>query len=427
MLDINFIRNHQQDLSLIANQKGINISIERIIQLDFERRKLIHDIELARFTKKKLSNDMKDFVLKGDNQHLIKSIKLQIDEINKSLKANQQNLESILNEYNTLMLLVPNIISSDTPIGLSDKDNVVVKECGRKPTFTFSIKDHIELGHSLDIIDIKRGVKVAGTRNYYLKNMGASLHRAVQQLAIDHLIQKGFTLLEVPAMVNEEMFINTGFFPIGQDQTYKLANSNKYLIGTSEVPIVSYYSNEFVNIEKPIKLAGISNCFRSEVGAAGRDVKGLYRVHQFSKVEQVILCENNVEKSNLILEEITQNAEEILQLLELPYRVVSVCTGDIGQGVFKKYDIETWMPSRNSYGETQSASNLLDFQSRRSKIRYKDNNGEIKYCHTLNNTAIATPRILIPLLEVHQQEDGSIYIPRALRKYLNNQEYIESR
>ncbi len=217
------------------------------------------------------------------------------------------------------------------------------------------------------------------------------------------------------------------FFPIGQDQTYKLANSNKYLIGTSEVPIVSYYSNEFVNIEKPIKLAGISNCFRSEVGAAGRDVKGLYRVHQFSKVEQVILCENNVEKSNLILEEITQNAEEILQLLELPYRVVSVCTGDIGQGVFKKYDIETWMPSRNSYGETQSASNLLDFQSRRSKIRYKDNNGEIKYCHTLNNTAIATPRILIPLLEVHQQEDGSIYIPRALRKYLNNQEYIESR
>ncbi|MDA1526724.1 serine--tRNA ligase, partial [Bacillus cereus] len=380
-----------------------------------------------RVTKKKLSNNMKDFMLKGDNQHLIKNIKLQIDEINKSLKANQQNLESILNEYNTLMLLVPNIISSDTPIGLSDKDNVVVKEYGRKPTFTFSIKDHIELGHSLDIIDIKRGVKVAGTRNYYLKNMGASLHRAVQQLAIDHLIQKGFTLLEVPAMINEEMFINTGFFPIGQDQTYKLANSNKYLIGTSEVPIVSYYSNEFVNIEKPIKLAGISNCFRSEVGAAGRDVKGLYRVHQFSKVEQVILCENNVEKSNLILEEITQNAEEILQLLELPYRVVSVCTGDIGQGVFKKYDIETWMPSRNGYGETQSASNLLDFQSRRSKIRYKDNNGEIKYCHTLNNTAIATPRILIPLLEVHQQEDGSIYIPRALRKYLNNQEYIESR
>ena len=427
MLDINFIRNHQQDLSLIDNQRGNNSSIERIIQLDYEGGKLINDIELARFTKKKLSNDMKDFVLKGDNQHLIKSIKLQIDEINKSLKANQQNLESILNEYNTLMLLVPNIISSDTPIGLSDKDNVVVKECGRKPTFTFSIKDHIELGHSLDIIDIKRGVKVAGTRNYYLKNMGASLHRAVQQLAIDHLIQKGFTLLEVPAMVNEEMFINTGFFPIGQDQTYKLANSNKYLIGTSEVPIVSYYSNEFVNIEKPIKLAGISNCFRSEVGAAGRDVKGLYRVHQFSKVEQVILCENNVEKSNLILEEITQNAEEILQLLELPYRVVSVCTGDIGQGVFKKYDIETWMPSRNSYGETQSASNLLDFQSRRSKIRYKDNNGEIKYCHTLNNTAIATPRILIPLLEVHQQEDGSIYIPRALRKYLNNQEYIESR
>jgi seryl-tRNA synthetase len=189
--------------------------------------------------------------------------------------------------------------------------------------------------------------------------------------------------------------------------------------------LVPYYGGEVVDVTEPIRLAGVSNCFRSEAGSAGRDVRGLYRVHQFAKVEQVILCKNDPEVSEAILQEITKNAEDLLQLLELPYRVVAVCTGDIGQGVYKKYDIETWMPSRENYGETQSASNLLEFQARRSNIRYRDENGQLQYCHTLNNTAVATPRILIPLLENHQRADGSIYIPKALRKYMNGVEEIK--
>jgi seryl-tRNA synthetase len=225
-------------------------------------------------------------------------------------------------------------------------------------------------------------------------------------------------------MVREESLINTGHFPQGQDQTYAIVNENKWLAGTSEVPLVSYYSDEIVDVTAPIKLAALSSCFRSEVGSTGKDVRGLYRVHQFSKVEQVIICENNAAVSESILQQITQNAEDLLQLLELPYRVVAVCSGDMSQKNYKQYDIETWMPSRNSYGETHSSSNLHDFQARRSNIRYRDHHGGLQYCHTLNNTAVASPRILIPLLENHQLEDGSIRIPQALRKYLNGIEKL---
>ena len=274
------------------------------------------------------------------------------------------------------------------------------------------------------MIDIPRGVKTAGARNYYLSGAGVLLHRAVQQLAMDLLAAKGFTLLEVPLMVRAEALVNTGFFPLGADQTYRMAEDDRWLVGTAEVPLVAYYDREIVDLTQPIKLAAASLCFRSEVGSAGRDVHGLYRVHQFSKVEQVVLCENSLELSEQLFQEITQNAEELLQLLELPYRVMAVCTGDMSQKTYKQYDIETWMPSRGAYGETHSSSQLLDFQARRSNIRFKDRDGKLQYCYTLNNTMVASPRILIPLLENHQEEDGSIQIPQALRKYMNGLERL---
>ncbi len=225
-------------------------------------------------------------------------------------------------------------------------------------------------------------------------------------------------------MVRGEALLNTGFFPTGEDQVFAVAEEEKYLIGTSEVSLVSYFGNEIVELKEPIRLAAATACFRREIGSAGRDVHGLYRVHQFAKVEQVVLCENDPSLSEQLMQEMTRNAEDILQLLELPYRVVAVCIGDMSQKTHKQYDIETWMPSRQSYGETHSSSNLLDYQARRANIRYRDAHGRMQYCHTLNNTAIATPRILIPLLENHQQADGSVYIPKALRPYLNGAEEI---
>lgn len=251
------------------------------------------------------------------------------------------------------------------------------------------------------------------------------LHRAVQQLAVDMLVAKGFTLMDVPLTVRTEAMENTAFFPLGQDQAFQITEQDKWLVGTSEVPLVSFYSGEIVDVAQPIRLAAASLCFRSEVGSGGRDVHGLYRVHQFAKVEQVVLCEASAETSEQLLQEITANAEQLLQKLELPYRVVAVCTGDMSQKTYKQYDIETWMPSRGAYGETHSSSNLLDFQARRSNIRYRDAEGKLRYCHTLNNTAVASPRILIPLLENHQQADGSILIPKALRPYMNGMERIE--
>lgn len=219
---------------------------------------------------------------------------------------------------------------------------------------------------------------------------------------------------------------NTGYFPAGTDSAYRIDGENRWLIGTSEVPLVAYYDNEIVDVAEPIRLTAATACFRSEVGSAGRDVHGLYRVHQFAKVEQVVFCEADPARSEAMLHEITANAEQLLQLLELPYRVVAVCTGDMSQKNVKQFDIETWMPSRQAYGETHSSSNVHDFQARRSNIRYRDAEGKLRYCHTLNNTAVATPRILIPLLENHQLEDGSIYIPPALRPYMNGLETLQA-
>jgi seryl-tRNA synthetase len=418
MLDIRFIRENPELVQQIAKHKGIDVSIADLLALDTERRALLQELEQHRQQRNRLSQAIPQLAIAGQTEQM-EATKAQVRSINTHISDLEAQLAQVEADLRRQILLVPNIISADTPIGESDADNVEIRRVGKIPQFDFALRDHVTLGEMHGLFDIPRGVKVAGTRHYFLKGLGVYLHRAVQQLALDVLTERGFTPLDVPLMVREDMMTNTGFFPLQRDQAYELAGENKFLVGTSEVPMISYYSNEIVDLTEPIRFAGISNCFRSEAGSAGRDVRGLYRVHQFAKVEQVVLCQADTNVSNRILEEITANAEYLLQLLELPYRVVAVCTGDIGQGVYKKYDIETWMPSRENYGETQSASNLLDFQARRSNIRYRDEHGTLRFCHTLNNTALATPRILIPLLEVHQQKDGSIRIPIALQKYMN--------
>lgn len=427
MLDMKEIRERlelRDAVQQAADLKGIPFSVAELIAADEERRALLLETEELRSRRNSYSEDISRMMREGRRDEA-EEVKQQVKKVNTRLSDTEKPLREAEAKWAELMLLAPNIVSPDTPEGRSDEDNVEVKRVGEPPVFTFEPKDHVDLGEIHRLMDLPRGVKTAGTRNYYLTGSGVLLHRAVQQLALDLLASKGFTLYDVPLMVRTEALNNTAFFPLGQDQTFQMAEENKWLVGTSEVPLVSYYSGEIVDAAEPIRMTAASLCFRSEIGSAGRDVRGLYRVHQFAKVEQVVLCEADLEVSERLHREITANAEELLQLLELPYRVMAVCTGDMSQKTYKQYDIETWMPSRGAYGETHSSSNLLDFQARRSNIRYRDRDGKLQYCHTLNNTAVASPRILIPLLENHQQEDGSVLIPKALQPYMNGLERLQ--
>lgn len=423
MLDMNWIKDNQELVRNTAAWKRVDFPLEKLLEWDEKRRGLQQETEQMRAQRNELTKKVEHLLRQGDHA-AGEAVKEQVRELNGHLSLLEAALTEADHRCRELMLLAPNKVSQDTPIGRDDKDNVELRRTGTVPEFTFTPRDHVELGELHNIIDIPRGVKAGGPRSYVLKGAGLMLHLAVQRLAIDVLASRGFTLMDVPVIVRPEALERTGFFPGGMDQTYELNGDNRWLVGTSEVSLVSLYSDEIVELDTPMRLAGMSACFRREVGSAGRDVRGLYRVHQFSKIEQVILCRNDDEVSEGMLQEILGNAEHILQLLELPYRVMAVCTGDMSLKTHKQYDIETWMPSRGAYGETHSASNLLDFQARRSGIRYRDEEGRLQYCHTLNNTAVATPRILIPLLENHQQEDGSIYIPLALRKYMDGIERL---
>ncbi|WP_379128005.1 serine--tRNA ligase [Paenibacillus sp. sgz500958] len=424
MLDINWIREHVETVKQAAEWKRLRLPLDELLECDDKRRRLMQETEQRRAQRNGLTKEIERHLRQGE-QEQGEAIKQQVRDINTALTSLESELAGAEQRFRELMLLVPNPVSEDTPRGRDDQDNVELRRVGQCPEFTFTPRDHVELGELHQIIDIPRGVKAGGARSYVLKGAGLYLHLAVQRLALDVLASRGFTVMDVPVIVRPEALERTGFFPTGIEQTYELKGEDRWLAGTSEVSLVSLYSDEILDMAEPLRLAGMSACFRREVGSAGRDVRGLYRVHQFSKIEQVVLCANDAALSEHILQEITANAEHILELLELPYRVMAVCTGDMSQKTHKQYDIETWMPSRGNYGETHSASNLHEFQARRSGIRYRDQDGQLQYCHTLNNTAVATPRILIPLLENHQLEDGSIHIPLALRKYMNGLTKLE--
>jgi seryl-tRNA synthetase len=421
MIDIKLIRENPEKFKDGAKAKGFDIDIDRLLELDealkLEKQRL-QDIstDKNRIGKSipKLTGDKKQSALET-----LSNLKDEEADRNENIKKNQP-------EFDALMLQVAQPADDDVPFGKDDTQNVEIRKEGRIRKFDFEPKDHVQLGTALGIIDIERGVKLAGTRNYVLKGDGALLHWAVLRFAFDLMLEKGYVPLSVPLLMKDEAMIGTGYYPGSEEQTYRMEKDELNLAGTAEVPLTAYHSGEILAAdEMPKKYVALSSCFRREAGAAGKDTYGLYRIHQFDKVEQVIVCKNDVEESNKFHNEILANAEAVMKALELPYRVANVCTGDLGRGQAKKFDIEAWMPSRGNYCETHSASKFYDFQARRMNLRYKDAQTKKNlFCHTLNNTVIASPRILIPILELYQNADGSVTIPKALRPYMNGREKL---
>ena len=421
MLDIKFIRENVELVKEGARKKRMNIDIDRLLEVDEERRALLQESEQLKAEKNAASQEIAS--LSGDaKQNAI----VRMRDVSQKIKDLETRLESVVQEFNSLMLRVPNPPDDDVPEGADDSENVELRRAGNVPVFDFEPLDHVALGEALDIIDIPRGVKLAGSRSYILKNEGVLLEYAVLMFAIKRMRELGFTPMIVPHLVKDIAMIGTAYFPGGEEQAYACERDGLYLIGTAEVPVTSYHYDEILSeSELPRHYCGISPCYRREAGTYGKDTKGLYRIHQFQKVEQVIICKADPEVSAKEHDFITANSENLVKDLGLPYRVVLVCGGDLGQPQKRKYDIECWMPSRNGYGETHSSSKFFDFQARRLKLRYRDSNGDIQFCHTLNNTFVATPRILISILECNQRKDRSVVIPEVLRPFMGGLEVIE--
>lgn len=425
MIDLKDLRERPNDYQRACELKRIKFDVNNFLKLDEEYRAKKTEVEQQRAEQNRVSKLIP--TLKGaDKERELEGMKALVS----GLKSCEQSLKELEQEWERQQRLIPSIPAANVPTGKDDSDNVEIKRWGTPPKFDFEPRDHVTLGKSLGIIDIERATKVAGARNYFLVGDGARLQHAVLQLALDLLGKRGYLAVDCPHIVLYDAMEGTGYFPGGEEMAYHLddRDANHYLIGTSEVSVCSMRMQELLDYsELPLRYAGYSPCYRREAGSYGKDTQGLYRVHQFYKIEQVIICANDVAESARMHAELLKNSEDVMQLLELPYRVVDVCTGDMGQGQVYKNDIETWMPSRSAYGETHSCSTFLEFQARRLGMRYKTPNGEKKFCHTLNNTCIASPRVLIPLIEVHQQADGTIKIPAALRPYMNNQELIVPR
>jgi len=422
MIDIKLIRADPDKYIKAARDKNISADIPALLQADSELLSLNQQLQDARTEQNAAGKQIAELIGqdKVDAIMSVKSLKTTIAELD-------EQIEQIEPRLNELMLLVAQPAADDVPLGADDTENTELRTVGEIRSFDFEPKDHVQLGEDLDIIDIPRGVKLAGSRNFILKGAGAMMHQAVLRLAIDQMIAKGYQLMTVPVLVNEDVMYGTGYFPLGRDQAYLAERDGKSLVGTAEVPLTAYHSDEILDAsDLPRKYIAVSTCFRREAGAAGKDTRGLYRIHTFDKVEQVVIAPNDQQRSIEYHQEILANAEDVMRALELPYRVVNVCTGDLGQGQVQKFDIETWMPSRDSYGETHSASRFYEFQARRLNIRYRDEEGKVHFCHTLNNTVIASPRVLIPLLELNQNADGSINVPQALRSYMGGLEKIEA-
>jgi len=422
MLDLSFIRENPEAVKKAAADKRMPCDIDRLLQLDAELRAATAKIENLRAERNRMTKLIpacKDKAEKDAMTERVRALKNEFAE----LEAAAQNART---EFDGLMLRVPSVPAPEVPLGKDEDDNLELRRVGEARKFSFPFRDHIELCERHDMLDAQRGAKISGSRSYFLKNDAVMLEMAACRFVLDFLAARGFTPMIVPQLVKEQAMRGTGYFPIGYDQAYKLPEDELFLIGTSEVPLVSYHQDEILSInDLPIRYAGFSTCYRREAGTYGKDTRGLYRVHQFQKVEQVVFCEADHKKAEELHYEILGNTEAVLQALELPYRVCLACTGEIGIGQIRKHEVETWMPSRGAYCETHSCSTLGDFQARRSNIRYRGADGVMRYAFTLNNTGIASPRILIPLLENHQNEDGSVNIPKALRPYMNGREILK--
>jgi seryl-tRNA synthetase len=417
MLDIQFIRQNDALVRAAIKNKGFDLDLDELLAADKERRETTTALEHKRARKNELSAQIPK-ASKEDRPRMVEEAK----QVRGEVEVLEPRLAEIQKRFQDLMLRVPSVPRPEVPIGKGEADNVEVRRVGTPRAFDFKPKDHVDLMVALGMVDWDGPRRFAGGRSYALIGNGALLEMAVLRLAVDTLIERGMKLVAPPVMVKERAMTGTGFFPLGREEAYAITADELYLVGTSEVPLVSMHCDDTLDGAKlPIKYAGISPCFRREAGAYGKDTRGLYRVHQFTKVEQVVLCAPDEAVAEALHYELLGNAEAILAKLEIPYRVALACTGEIGIGQTRKHEVESWMPGRDAFSETHSCSTLGDFQTRRSNIRARMADGSLVHPYSLNNTAIASPRILIPLLENHQNADGSVTLPKALVPYMSGQ------
>lgn len=417
MLDIKYIRENKNLFKDAAIKKGLDSNIiDNLIEVDEKRRDLIQKTDILRAEHKKTADRRKAIELKN------------------KVKELEKKLRNVENEFEELMNRVPTIPAPDTPPGRNDADNVEIYKWGEIPKFNFEPKDHIELAKNLDIVDFERGVKVAGFRGYYLKNEVAILALALMMYAFRKMVEKGYIPIIPPTLIKEFALFGSGYFKGMEynpevDEIYqiatadkeiggKLSKDKKFLIGTAEPALLSYYCDEiFEEKNLPIKLCGFSQCYRSEIGSYGKETKGLYRVHEFMKIEQVIISKADIEESDKLQQEMVEITKEIHQELGLPFRIIRICGGDLSIGKYKQFDFEAWLPGMNRWAETGSASNFLDWQSRRLNVKYKTENKEKRHVYMLNNTALPTPRPIMAIIENFQTENGTVIIPEVLHKY----------
>jgi seryl-tRNA synthetase len=431
MLDIKFIRDNADAVQKAAEEKQLKFDVQELLSVDKERIALMQEIEGLQAQKNEINDQIKFAKSATEREEIIARGK----EIKALVEVKGPLLKDVQLKFDTLMIQVPTVHAADVPVGKDESDNVVVYEKGDKPQFDFTPKDHITLGTELDIVDFERGAKVAGYRGYYLKGDGAALTMALMLYAFHKIIGKGFTPMIPPTLVKEFALFGSGYFKGLEydqevDEIYQVANrgkeadgaetkEKKFLVGTAEPSLLAYYAGEVLDDSQlPMKLCGYSQCYRSEIGSYGKDTKGMYRVHEFMKIEQVVLAPADIDASEKLQQEMVAISEEIHQELGLPYRKLAICTGDMSAGKYRMFDLEAWMPGMNRWGETGSASNFVDWQSRRLNVRYKDKSGKKKYVYMLNNTVLPSPRPFIAILENYQQADGSVVIPDVLRPYM---------
>lgn len=420
MLDIKLVREKPDAIRDAAKKKGMDPSVvDELLEVDKMRRGVMQQLEGIRAQQKRAKSKEEGAQLKQ-----------QFKEVWATSRV-----EELDAKFDDLMAQLPNIISPDTPIGKSEEDNKEMFRWGEPKKFDFPAKDHIALGEALDILDFERGAKVGGFRGYYVKNEGVLLEMGIMMYTINKMVEKGYALMIPPTLVKEFALFGTGYFKgkeydAAVDEIYQIASRDKessgaiskekkFLVGTAEPSLLAYYADEALpGKDLPKKMSGYSQCYRSEIGSYGKDLKGLYRVHEFMKVEQVVLAEADIEKADKLQEEMVAVSGEMHEELDLPYRRIIICTGDLSAGKYRQLDTEVWLPGMNRWAETGSASNFLDWQSRRLGVKYIDGKGEKKFVYMLNNTALPTPRILIAILENYQTKDGRVEVPKILQKYV---------
>ncbi len=434
MLDIKFIREHKDEIKAAVKNKGIALDVEALLAADARRVEYLMALEALKREKNKLNEEIGAAKTEEERSAAIaKGAKIKKDSsgIEPKLKEAEEKFEN-------LMILVPTIPSPDTPVGTGEEGNVEVYRWGEPKKFDFAPKDHIELGNALDILDLERGAKVGGFRGYYAKGDGALLMMGIMMYALRKMAEKGYRPMIPPTLVKEFALFGSGYFKgrrynFETDEIYEVASADrestgeisrdrKFLVGTAEPSLLAYFADE--TLEKaalPLKMCGYSQCYRSEIGSYGKETKGIYRVHEFMKVEQVVLAEADIAAANALQDEMTGISGEMHEELGLPYRRLQICTGDMRAGKYRAFDIEAWLPGMNRWAETGSASNFLDWQSRRLGVKYRDENGEKRYVYMLNNTALPGPRIFIAVLENYQKKDGTVRVPEALQPYVGKE------